>query len=710
MDAPARRPTTGRPEPDDLTLLSRLAADRAALRERFAVEGELTGLTRLGEAPVGDPRAGDPHTAGPQGVDPQAVGPREAGPEAGAPAGHLLQFANGTRIVYQPRPLDDLLLRVQDLLDRLNPQLRLPLLQLPLLARDGYGWRAHLATEAPRSQDELQTFHHRVGTLAAVLHLLAGPGGGRPVLVAVRDQPVLVDPGAAHHPGHPAHPDQPGDRSAAERLARHDLRHSVLRSGLLPTRSRQEAAHTEQLAAGFTEAYRLLAAEQPARLDPADLDRELWLLRLAVSTADGPVEPRRRPTVLVTERLAGPPPTAAGLRERALAKALAAAEELLRAAYRSGDPVDPVDLAWLGPTWAAPGRWTPAELGPDLYSGTAGVLLFLHQLGRVSGDADLQQAARGAELTLHRQLRRTADRLGGGLAGTGGVLYALAQLAADRPGDREVEAAADLMLRRVAATAAADSGYDLLAGNAGTIGGLLAWGAVRPSGAVTDAVARCARHLAAAGRVQSEGGTGWPTAGAGRPLAGFAHGGSGIGWALAKAGELLGEARLAELALDALDHERTLFDPKAANWRDARVADGPPSYPVLWCHGAAGIALARVELAELLDNDLLRKERDIALETVVRHGFGLDFSLCHGDFGNLEPLLLAGEPWHTVGVRRAASTLDALDERGWVCGLPQGLANPSLLVGLAGIGHGLLRLAAPADVPALLALHPPIPR
>jgi lantibiotic modifying enzyme len=131
---------------------------------------------------------------------------------------------------------------------------------------------------------------------------------------------------------------------------------------------------------------------------------------------------------------------------------------------------------------------------------------------------------------------------------------------------------------------------------------------------------------------------------------------------------------------------------------------------VFWCHGAGGIALARVELAELLDSDLLRKERDIALETVVRYGFGLNSSLCHGDLGNLEPLLLAGEPWHTVGVRRAVAVLDALDAHGWAGGLPHGERSPSLLVGLAGIGHGLLRLAAPQDVPAVLALHPPIPQ
>ncbi|MFE0461161.1 type 2 lanthipeptide synthetase LanM family protein [Kitasatospora sp. NPDC058965] len=832
----------------NLALLGRLAADRPALREAFAAEGELVELTT---------GLGDSHRGGATVC--------------------ALRFANGARVVYKPRPLGAEL-HFQQLLEALNPQLSLPLLAVPVLARRDYGWMAHVTAEPARSAQELRDFYHRAGALAAVLYLLDAVDCHAQNLLAVRDQPVLIDLEALLHPDLP---EPAKDLSASERLARHHALHSVLRSGLLPDRSWDEgnggadlsalgwdpadlapraapvlvgegtdelrieyrrlpvaapgsrpvpagelsrlADHTEELAAGFAEAYRVLAgdkartadlvrafaadrtrllrrdtleyrsllatgchpdllrdgldqdrhldrlwalaaweerslafvpheradlwhndvplftirpdsvdaraasgapipgvAERPAlevalakldRLGPADLARQLRLLRLSVSTARGAVEPRREPVVLVAEELAGALPSAAALRGRALAGAVAAGEELLREAYRAGSPAD---LAWIGPNWAPPGRWAQAELGPDLYSGTAGVVLFLHQLGQVSGEAEFRQAALAAERTLQHQIRRKAGRLGGGLAGTGGLLYALAQLAAHRPGDSELDAAAGLLLARITATADEDAAHDLVAGGAGTIGGLLAWGTVRPGGPVTDAVARCARRLVAAGQVRREGGVGWqPQAlerSAGRPLAGFAHGGSGIGWALAKAGELLGDGRLAELALDALDHERTLFDPKAANWRDVREPDESADHPVLWCHGAAGIALARVELAELLDSDVLRKERDIALETVVRHGFGLNFSLCHGDLGNLEPLLLAGEPWRTAGLRQAGSTLDALDRRGWVCGLPHGAHSPSLFVGLAGIGHGLLRLVAPQDVPALLALHPPIPQ
>ncbi|MER7752285.1 type 2 lanthipeptide synthetase LanM family protein [Kitasatospora sp. NPDC097643] len=840
-----------------LTLLRRLAADLPDLVRTFA-DGRPLG--RLTELTTG---LGDPHRGG--------------------ATVSILRFERGTRLVYKPRPLAAET-HFQQLLRWLNPQLRLPLHDLAHLARDGYGWVEHVTAEPARDGAELSAFYHRAGTLAALLHTLDAVDCHAQNLLAVHDQPVLIDLEALLHPDLP---EPAKDLSESERLARHQARHSVLRSGLLPERMWDEgnggtdlsalgwdpaslpprpapvlvdqgtdrlrleyrrvavaapgsrpvpagqplrlAEHVDELAAGFTEAYRILAAhrgqlgelirafasdetrilrrdtfeyrsllatachpdllrdglDQDRHLDrlwalaaweehalayldheradlwrgdvpvftirpdgvdarsstgavlpgvadrPAldlalaklaalgeeDLARQLQLLRLSVTTADGAREPRRRPGAAVVAVGAEPVEALDTLADRALAKAVEAGEQLLREAYRGR-----ADLAWVGPNWAPPGRWAPAELGPDLYSGTAGVTLFLHQLATATGDREHRRAAQAAELTLRQQIRRRADRFGGGLAGAGGVLYTLAQLAAHHPG-ADLDALAALVLDRVAVAAPEDTHHDLVAGNAGTIGGLLAWAAVRPGPAVTAALAACAERLVRTATPHPEGGVGWLPATLAatvtRPLAGFAHGGSGIAWALTRAGHRLGDPHLPQLALAALEYERTLFDPAAANWRDVREDGGPdaPSFPTLWCHGAAGIALARVELVELLEgaellpdgSELLRKECDTALDTVLREGFGHNFSLCHGDLGNLEPLLRAGGTWRAAGLRQARATLDDLDTRGWICGLPHGVHSPSLLVGLAGIGHGLLRLAAPTTTPAVLTLQPPTP-
>lgn len=41
---------------------------------------------------------------------------------------------------------------------------------------------------------------------------------------------------------------------------------------------------------------------------------------------------------------------------------------------------------------------------------------------------------------------------------------------------------------------------------------------------------------------------------------------------------------------------------------------------------------------------------------------------------------------------------------GWSYALPLGVESPGLTTGIAGIGHGLLRLAEPARMPSALTL------
>lgn len=833
-----------------LTFVRRLAADLPRISAVFAAGAPLGRVTEI-RTGLGDAHRGGASVTG-------------------------VRFADGTHIVYKPRPID-VDVHFQDLLRWLNPQLKLPLLEVDQLPGDGYGWMAHVTARHCRDHAELRAFYHRAGVLAALLYVLDAVDCHAQNLIAVGDQPVLVDLEALLHPDlrEPAK-----DLSVSERLARQDAAHSLLRSGLLPQRMWDEngnggtdlsalgwdparlppravpqvaeagtdtmhigyapaevqaadsrpvpadrplrlADFVDDLDAGFTEAYTAMAGAKPAvrgllRAFAADqtrllrrdtleyrsllsaahhpdllrdaLDQErhldrLWalaawedsaaaflaheradlrnndiplftvrpdstdarsstgalipavidrpaldaaldklaglgtqdlahqrqLLRLSVTTAAGAGEPRPASAA----RAPRPPaeaPEPDTIRARALAKAVEAADHLLDRAHRG-----PADLAWIGPNWVPPGRWVPAELGPDLYSGTAGITLFLHHLARLTGEPAHRRAALAAGATLRRQIRRRADRLTGGTSGAGGILYTLAHLTAHRP-DAELDALAATVVARVAATAGGDDSYDVIGGCAGTIAGLAAWAALRPGAAVTDALARCADRLVDSAVPQPAGGVGWvPRALAEtvkRPLAGFAHGASGIAWALGRAGTVLGDERLPTLARAALDYEHTLFDADAGNWRDVRMDGSPdgPSHPVYWCHGAAGIALARIELCALLDDvTRLPEERATALATVVRDGFGGNFSLCHGDLGNADVLLLAGEAARDAALRHAAVILDGLEERGWVCGMPRGVHSPSLMVGVAGIGFGLLRLAAPDRVPSVLALQPPDP-
>ena len=134
---------------------------------------------------------------------------------------------------------------------------------------------------------------------------------------------------------------------------------------------------------------------------------------------------------------------------------------------------------------------------------------------------------------------------------------------------------------------------------------------------------------------------------------------------------------------------------------------------VAWCHGATGIGLARLGVLDVFDTPEIRAEVDIALRTTLREGFGQNHSLCHGDLGNLDVLLVAArmlnKPEYQQAIDRiSAMLLASIDQQGWVTGVPLGVETPGLMVGLAGIGYGLLRLAAPEQVPSVLLGETPI--
>ena len=125
----------------------------------------------------------------------------------------------------------------------------------------------------------------------------------------------------------------------------------------------------------------------------------------------------------------------------------------------------------------------------------------------------------------------------------------------------------------------------------------------------------------------------------------MSHGAAGIAWALLQLAAATGDRRFREAAEAGLAYERSLYVAERRNWPDLRSGseegDGSPNFLSTWCHGAPGIALARLDGLRHLDDGTVREEIAIALETTLREGFGRGHCQCHGDLGNLEPLLLA---------------------------------------------------------------------
>ena len=362
---------------------------------------------------------------------------------------------------------------------------------------------------------------------------------------------------------------------------------------------------------------------------------------------------------------------------------------------------------------------TYQALGPDLYGGSAGVGLVLGELAALTGERELRDTAVGL-------LRHASDRAAaippvarsGLYAGTPGVAIALARTGLMLDAPELIEAA-----HRTADTAGPETAgeYDLVSGSAGAVLALLALRRLLDrDGFLTDAIAHGAALLSSA--EQHADGWSWrsPTIRSTRGLAGLSHGASGVALAFLELAAVTGEQRWRAGAERALAYERSLYDPAMGNWPDLRETAGAPApvgsaFATFWCHGAPGIALARLRANELTPDDTLRDEAIIALQTTadwVRAGLdaGINYSLCHGLAGNAE---ICREGTELLGEDSRDLVLETADRgmerygngrQPWPCGA-QGGDTPALFLGTAGIARFYLGLAHPA-IPSLLLPRP----
>jgi type 2 lantibiotic biosynthesis protein LanM len=438
-----------------------------------------------------------------------------------------------------------------------------------------------------------------------------------------------------------------------------------------------------------------------AQLGEGDRQRQLWLIRASFATLAIDADPLRLASYAPAE------PREPASRERLLAAARAVGDRLEGLTLRERE-----ECTWFGMTLGWERNWLLSPLGLDLYGGLPGVALFLAHLGALTGEERYRALAEGAVKTMRRKhdTPRNHPSTVGGFLGWGGLLYTYTQLGQLWKRPDLLDGAASCV-PPLEALIESDDSFDVLGGSAGAILSLAALHRCMPSAPVVAAARRCGEHLLAKARPQARG-LGWlsrlePTA----ALTGFSHGAAGIACALLEVGALTGEARFREAALGALAHERSLFSEERRNWPDLRGDQQAHKFKTAWCHGSTGIGLARLASLRRLDDEEVRREIATALEDTRAVGLGRDHSLCHGDLGSLELLLTArevlGEAAGDEVERQAAVVLEGIERHGWLSGVPLGVETPGLMVGLAGIGYALLRLAEPRRVPSVLVLEPP---
>jgi lantibiotic modifying enzyme len=379
---------------------------------------------------------------------------------------------------------------------------------------------------------------------------------------------------------------------------------------------------------------------------------------------------------------------------------------------------------WLGDSMEGHGgEWKVAHksYGPELYSGTSGMALFLARLHRFRPDPVLAQTARGAiRQALSRSLEIPPEMrhaLYSGWVGMALALLDVAQLLDD-----------PLMTQEALRLADGQRGHeidpmslDVVSGAAGAILGLCAIDRRLGSDRYLDEARRLGEHLLAHAHRDGDAWswTTMPPLGPGeqKDLAGYSHGAAGIAIALLELLARTNDARFQEGALGGFAYERRHFSEEQQNWPDFRTFASPnprqPGYSLAWCHGAPGIGLSRVRAFALTGDETYRREAESAIAGTYRPltmaSAADNFSLCHGLGGNAELFIVAAD---ALGDERYRAVADSIGDRGiqavhlhrnpWPCGVLSGGESPNLMLGLAGIGYFYLRLYDSGAVPSVL--------
>ena len=349
-------------------------------------------------------------------------------------------------------------------------------------------------------------------------------------------------------------------------------------------------------------------------------------------------------------------------------------------------------------------------LGYGLYDGRCGVALFLAASHATSGASEVsgsRQLALDALAPISRLLRGKAEEGGAVLmqsmgisafTGVASLVYCLLRVAQFLSSDSLSNDARTLAKRLSGEPLESDRQFDILNGSAGVILVLLRLFAETGDAATLDRAVALGRHLVGNRVATASGFRAWKIPGFSTPLAGFSHGAAGIAHALLQLFAITDINEFREAALEAIAYEGTLYDAEISNWKDVRgfrTQEGN-GFPASWCHGAPGIGLSRMTVAE----DLQRAIRGTltAPKAAVDH-------LCCGEFGRIEFLKAAGETEHAR--LRASRLLNDVKRHGGYKLLPNlyGITDPGFFQGLAGIGYSWLRLAERSHLPNVLLLE-----
>lgn len=369
-----------------------------------------------------------------------------------------------------------------------------------------------------------------------------------------------------------------------------------------------------------------------------------------------------------------------------------------------------IDRTWIGSMEIGDATSLITPVGLDLYTGNTGIALFLAYLGAFANEDKYKKAALEAVEPIIRyldELKDAANEKIGVFNGVTGWLYSIFHIGHILKEKRLL----DYVQKRISIIKEIDEKtqcHDIISGYAGALGALLSIYEKAEDKEFKETLIELCKHMfrkikESSADVKEKDGITWGKEG----YVGYSHGNAGIEAQLIRLYMITKDNSILEIIKDAISYDRAMFDEKSNNWKKQLDKD---EISYAWCHGAPGMLLSRIMMVEAgYDDEKIGKEINIAIETMKKKCFGMDYCLCHGDIGNLRILNYAAKVLNDNTLKlQCEATLDVFMNNYFIESFNKGdfkqTENTSLMLGPTGIGYGLLQFYEPNIMPEILSL------
>lgn len=386
-------------------------------------------------------------------------------------------------------------------------------------------------------------------------------------------------------------------------------------------------------------------------------------------------------------------------------------------------------VVWKTPSYQT-GKGVQYGEQTSIYSGSAGIILFLLQAAKQLHTTAYDSVIIQATDVLAKNMQRPTDFVAF-ISGRVGEIYVLNEVFKyfKKPEYRQI---IDSSLKDLENNIDRETINEYINGRAGTALALLQLYHNTPSEHLLSMIDTLLGKIIH-GIYLADKGIYWDRSGNNvKGLCGFSHGASGIAFLLLELGKYFHNQALLELAEEAFIYEDEWYSEEQLNWADWRkgIWDEKtrkeyeeayekndiafftqPKYMNAWCHGAAGIGLARISAYEILKKEKYQNDASKVVARIEKDDplTYRSYTLCHGGASNAEAHLLMYEitkdNQYLLYPGAVAQEISKKLKKNEIfrSGIAQAQEeDPSLFMGISGVGYFLLRVMNPFHIPSIL--------